>query len=434
MIDGQAKAMIVTRSRLHAVKYKLAFDSYLEEKGYPYKALVAFTGGVIDPENLLPEPYTESRLNGFPESRTVEVFKQKEYRFLIVARKFQTGFNQPLLQTMYVDKRIKKVEAVQTLSRLNRNYPGKNGVFVLDFANKTDDIESAFQDYYQATILSEATDPNKLYDLKRILENFGLFTTQEVQTFARAYFPTKQNPNPNQANLHPILSPIVDRYEQRTPEDKAEIRLRLGEYVGIYGFLVQVITFTDAELEKFYQFGRLLLKKLPFAGDRYPTDLTNYISMDSYRIEETSTGRIQLLTEDGELVPLSDLSVVKPKTDNPAPLSAILAYVNEHFDPGDWSDEDKLNQFTEDMNSRLATQEDLILALDANINPSEETRKLAFESFFQDTLEDMIDNNFDIYQKLTDDTKFGELFRQVMFNNFQQYLAKRNSHSQVSGE
>ncbi|MDX2229773.1 MAG: type I restriction endonuclease [Leptolyngbyaceae cyanobacterium bins.349] len=428
LIDGQAKAMIVTRSRLHAVRYKFACDRYLKEKGYPYRALVAFTGGVVDPDTPLPDPYTESKLNGHPDSQTVEIFRQQDYRFLIVARKFQTGFNQPLLQTMYVDKRLGGVEAVQTLSRLNRIYPSKEKVFVLDFANEADEIQAAFQPYYQATILSEATDPNKLYDLKRTLEGFHLFTAPEVETFARAYFPTKANPNPNQAKLHPILNPIVENnYQQQTPENKAAIRKRLGDYIRTYAFLVHIITFTDAELEKFYQFARWLLKKLPIDRDRLPTDLTDHINMDSYRIQQTSAGQIRLLTEDGELVPLSGLGTGRPTVENLAPLSEILTYINEHFDPGDWSAKDKLSFFADDMNRRLARSEGLARALDPTINPSEETRKLAFETYFKEILEDMIDTNFEIYQKLSDDSSFGELFRQVMFTNFLKYLdATRN--------
>jgi type I restriction enzyme R subunit len=429
LINGQAKAMIVTRSRLQAVRYKLAFDRYLKDKGYPYKALVAFSGGVIDPEYPLPDPYTESNMNGVPESKTVETFQQNEYRFLIVARKFQTGFNQPLLQTMYVDKRLSGVEAVQTLSRLNRTTANKDQVFVLDFANETQEIQSAFQPYYQASILSEATDPNKLYDLKRLLEEFHLFTSNDVENFARAYFPTQKNPKPNQANLHPILNPIVESYQVLTPEEKADFRTRLGDYVRTYAFLVQILTFPDADLEKFYQFARFLIKKLPIDRDRLPTELTNYISMDSYRIQQTSTGKIQLLTEDVKLVPLSGLGTGKPSTIDPAPLSEILTYVNENFDPGDWTEEDKLSFFADDINRRLAKNEGLNRALDPTINPSEETRKLAFDTFFGEILEEMIDTNFDIYQKLSDDTNFGKLFRQVMFNNFQKYLSDRREQN-----
>ncbi len=161
-IGGKAKAMIVTRSRLHAVRYKLAVDKYLAERGYPFKALVAFSGTVQDGG----QAYTESGMNGFPEAQTAKTFERPEYRFLIVANKFQTGFDQPLLHTMYVDKKLGGVNAVQTLSRLNRTHPEKKGTMVLDFANEADEIKAAFEPYYETTLLSEATDPNLLYEIQ----------------------------------------------------------------------------------------------------------------------------------------------------------------------------------------------------------------------------------------------------------------------------
>ena len=435
LINGKAKAMIVTRSRLQAARYKLAFDSYLKTKGYPYKALVAFSGSVSDTEKPLPDLHTESNMNGVPESKTVETFQQNEYRFLIVARKFQTGFNQPLLQTMYVDKKLIGIEAVQTLSRLNRTTANKGDVFVLDFVNGTKDIEEFFQDYYQATILSEATDPNKLYDLKDRLDKFYLFEKAEIETFASVYFPTKQNPKPNQAKLHPILNPIVDRYKERKPEEKADFRSLLGAYVRTYAFLVQILTFPDADLEKFYQFARFLLKKLPINRDRLPIELVNHISMDSYKIKKTSEDDenskpkpILLKAEDGYLKPLSGLGTGQPITENLAPLSEVLEYINEHYGT-DFVHEDKLAFFSEDVFRRLDKSEGIYRALDPKINPSQETQKLAFETYFREILEDMIDTNFDIYKKLSDDTDFGNLFRQVMFNNFQKDLSDRRDQN-----
>ncbi len=186
-IGGKAKAMIVTRSRLHAVRYKLAVDKYLAERGYPFKSLVAFSGSVFDGG----PPYTEANMNGFPEAQTAKTFDRPEYRFLIVANKFQTGFDQPLLHTMYVDKKLGGVNAVQTLSRLNRTHPEKKGTMVLDFANEADEIEKAFEDYYETTLLSEATDPNLLYEVQTRLSAFPVFTEADVNEFARVYFDPK---------------------------------------------------------------------------------------------------------------------------------------------------------------------------------------------------------------------------------------------------
>ena len=173
-IGGRAKAMIVTRSRLHAVRYKLAVDRHLAQLGNPFKALVAFSGTVQDGG----QSYTEPMMNGIPEAQTARTFEAPEYRILIVANKFQTGFDQPLLQTMYVDKKLGGVNAVQTLSRLNRTHPGKPGTMVLDFANQSNDIQAAFQPYYETTILSEATDPNLLYEIETRLKNLPIFTDE----------------------------------------------------------------------------------------------------------------------------------------------------------------------------------------------------------------------------------------------------------------
>src|SRR5438034_3106359 len=181
-IDSKAKAMIVTRSRLHAARYRLAVDKYLAERGYPFKALVAFSGSVQDGG----QSYTESNMNGFSEAQTAKALELPEYRFLIVANKFQTGFDQPLLHTMYVDKKLGGVNAVQTLSRLNRTLPpDKKGTMVLDFANEAAEIQKAFEPYYETTLLAEATDPNLLYEIQDRLAHFPVYTPADVDRFAK---------------------------------------------------------------------------------------------------------------------------------------------------------------------------------------------------------------------------------------------------------
>lgn len=188
-INNKAKAMVVTRSRLHAVRYKLAFDRYIKEQGYPLQTLVAFSGEVNDPDSG--QKFTESGMNEFPESQTSDVFNQDKYRILIVANKFQTGFDQPFLHTMYVDKKLGGVNAVQTLSRLNRIHLDKDDTMVLDFANGAEEIQDSFQDYYQKTLLTETTDPNKLYDFQMMLEDYHIFGRSDVNTFASVYFSPK---------------------------------------------------------------------------------------------------------------------------------------------------------------------------------------------------------------------------------------------------
>lgn len=211
-IGGKAKAMIVTRSRLHAVRYKLAVDRYLKEKEYPFRALVAFSGTVQDGG----QPYTEAGMNSagkkerIGERQTAKEFEKPEYRFLIVANKFQTGFDQPLLHTMYVDKKLGGVNAVQTLSRLNRTHddPKKRGTMVLDFANEADEIRVAFEPYYETTLLSEATNPNLLYEIQSRLLAFPVYTEADVDGFAKVYFDRKGHPGPALCGPRPGGGPL----------------------------------------------------------------------------------------------------------------------------------------------------------------------------------------------------------------------------------
>ncbi len=415
-IGKQAKAMVVTRSRLHAVRYKQMFDRVSKTLRLPWKALVAFSGTVKDPETGL--EYTEAGMNGFSDSQTAEAFKQSGNRFLIVAEKFQTGFDQPLLHTMYVDKILSGVNAVQTLSRLNRIHPpDKEDTMVLDFANEAEDIQEAFQPYYEATLLTEPTDPNKLYDIKRTAEEFLIYQRQDVEAFAKVYFSKKGS----QEKLRPILDPVVERFKEREKDEREEFRKAVTTFVRLYSFLSHVIRFKDPELEKTYQFLRILRALLPTVVERLPVDVTDKINMESYRIQETSTGEIRLLNEDGELEPIKDLGTGGTEEDEKIPLSEIVEYINENYGT-DFTDEDKVQHFARDMERRLTDSEGLRHALDSSINPSRETRLLAFSDYFSEILEDMIDSNTAIYNRIQADPRFGELFREVMFRRVDQFM------------
>jgi type I restriction enzyme R subunit len=240
-ICGRAKAMIVTRSRLHAVRYKRAVDAYIERNSLGFKTLVAFSGKVEDGG----ESYTESGMNGFTERQTAKTFEGPDYRFLIVANKFQTGFDQPLLHTMYVDKKLGGVNAVQTLSRLNRTASAKDGTIVLDFANEADEIQKAFEPYFETTLLSEATDPNLLYETQARLLGFPVYTESDVNAFARVYFDRKAT----QDQLYASLAPLKDRFKTLPSGEQHDFRSQLTDYVRLYAFLAQVLTFADADLE-----------------------------------------------------------------------------------------------------------------------------------------------------------------------------------------
>ena len=271
-IGGKAKAMIVTRSRLHAVRYKLAIDKHLADRGLPFKVLVAFSGAVHDGGRS----YTEGGMNGFPEAQTAKTFERPEYRFLIVANKFQTGFDQPLLHTMYVDKKLGGVNAVQTLSRLNRTHPEKNGTLVLDFANEADVIKAAFEPYYETTLLSEATDPNLLYEIETRLAAFPVYTETDVNGFARVYY----DPKTTQDQLYGALAPMIERFKGLSEEEQHEFRGQLNDYVRLYAFLAQVLTFADADLEKLYVFARHLRRLLPADRVELPREVQQNIDME----------------------------------------------------------------------------------------------------------------------------------------------------------
>jgi type I restriction enzyme R subunit len=242
------------------------------------------------------------------------------------------------------------------------------------------------------------------------VEDHHLFGSEEVDDFAQVYFSMKGK----QEQLQPLLDSVVDRYDLRSTDERADIRKHIGDYVRLYAFLSQVISFTDAVLEKFYQFTRHLLRKLKLPNDPLPVEITRNINMESYRIQQTSSGAIKLIGEDGQLKPISALGTGRPQQADPAPLSEIIEYINEHFGT-DFTTADKVKFFAENMGRRLEGQEGLRRALNVGVNPSEETRKLAFETFFTEMLEDMIDSDFDIYKKIKDDANFGDLFRAVIY-------------------
>ena len=296
-IGGRAKAMIVSRSRLHAVRYKLAVDQHLAELGHQFEALVAFSGTVQDGG----QSYTEHGMNGIPEAQTAKTFESPEYRLLIVANKFQTGFDQPLLQTMYVDKKLGGVNAVQTLSRLNRTHPDKPGTRVLDFANESDDIQAAFQPYYETTILSEATDPNLLYELQTRLKAFPVYTDEDVEAFARVFFADGTTLD----QLYAALAPVVARFSDLQEDERQDFRGQITDYVRLYSFLAQVLTFLDADLEKLYVFARHLRRLLSVEREELPREIQQNIDMESYRIQQTGSGKVALERKGSALDPVA---------------------------------------------------------------------------------------------------------------------------------
>ncbi|HNQ88445.1 MAG TPA: type I restriction endonuclease [Verrucomicrobiota bacterium] len=410
-IGGKAKAMIVTRSRLHAVRYKLAVDAYLKAKGYPFKALVAFSGTVKDGGR----DYTESGMNSesvgknVPETATAATFHQNEFRILIVASKFQTGFDEPLLHTMYVDKKLGGVNAVQTLSRLNRICPpDKEETMVLDFANEADEIQKAFQPYYERTLLKEATDPNLLYDLQTRLDGFHFFTESDVQAFAVIYF----SPKGTQDKLHGALAPVVARYGEAPLDTQSDFRGALVDFVRLYAFLSQVITFTDPDLERLYVFAKLLWRLLPVNRDPLPVEVQNNIDLDAFRLQRTGTTKIQLKTGTQTLDPMTPREEGGVTPQDIEPLSKIIKELNDRFGT-DFSEEDKV--FILQLEQRIANNPALAASL--AVNPPEDAR-LTFNQTVNDALQDMVHANFKFYKQITDNPDFANDFLGWLFERY----------------
>jgi type I restriction enzyme R subunit len=303
-IGGRAKAMVVTSSRLHAVRYKQVFDRYIADKGYKGIAtLVAFSGTVIDPDVPGVE-YTESGMNvdskGKPikEKELPERFDTDEYQVLLVAEKYQTGYDQPLLHTMYVDKRLSGIQAVQTLSRLNRTHAGKEDNFVLDFVNEPEEIRLAFQPYYEQTFIGERADARQLYELQAKLDGHQVYHKNEVEGFSKVFYKPRQSQTPmDHARMNACIDPAVGRFKDLEEEVGEEFRKTLVAYRNLYAFMSQIIPFQDSDLEKLYSYIRFLLAKLP-RGDRGPVyHFEEDVALKFYRLQKIGQQSIILERE-----------------------------------------------------------------------------------------------------------------------------------------
>ncbi|TET44556.1 type I restriction endonuclease subunit R [candidate division TA06 bacterium] len=331
-IGGKAKAMVVTSSRLHAVRYRQAFDKYIAEKGYNgIKTLVAFSGRVVDPD-IPGVEYTEVSLNeGIREKELPEKFATDEYQVLVVAEKYQTGFDQPLLHTMYVDKRLAGIQAVQTLSRLNRTHPGKEDTFVLDFVNEPDEILTAFQPYYEQALVGERVEAQQLYELQAKLDAQQVYHKSEVEEFARVFYkPRKDQTAGDHARMNACLDPAVNRYSKLEEEIQEEFRKTLVAYRNLYAFLAQVIPFQDSDLEKLYSYIRFLLTKLPKRrGPVYSFD--DEVALKYYRLQKISEGLIDL--KPGKIETVSGPTSVGTGAphDVQIELSRLIDILNERF-------------------------------------------------------------------------------------------------------
>jgi type I restriction enzyme R subunit len=392
-----AKAMVVTSSRLHAVRYKQSIDKYIRDKGYADIAtLVAFSGRIEDGSGA---PLTEANMNSFPESRTAEEFGSPDYSILIVAEKFQTGFDQPLLHTMYVDKPLVGLAAVQTLSRLNRIHPLKESTFVLDFRNETEDIVEAFDDFHGATV-APPTDPNILWDTRRQLDNFDVLRPDEVEAALGPLLDAGPSEEKRSAAAYAALAPAKGRFEALTDEGRVEFKDALTRFVRTYSFVSQIAAFTDPALEADYVFCRALSSYMRDAGTVERLDLGSEVELTHLRHQMTFSGNLELTSETGEVRSFFGEGRGGQQELELEHLSSIVEVLNDRFGT-DLTEVDKLllDQFEEDW---VADDE---LSDQAKSN-SLENFGLAFNRKFLNTIIARVDTNDEIFKKILDDEEF----------------------------
>lgn len=364
--------------------------------------LIAFSGTVHDGG----EEYTEVSLNGIKESELPEKFHSGEYQVLLVAEKYQTGFDEPLLHTMFVDKKLSGVKAVQTLSRLNRTCFGKDDTFVLDFVNSAEDIRAAFAPYYEETSIEETTDANIVYELKSKLDEFRVYWQSEIEAFSKAFFkPTKKQGNMDFGVLNSFLDPAVDRYNGLDENEQEEFKSTLAKFVRTYTFLTNIIRLDDADLHKFHAYAKFLQKKLPKREGGGPIFLDDEVSLQYYRVQKIFEGSIAL--EQSEPLP-NKLHPGKPKPEEEkAPLSELIDKINEKFGTEFTNIDKVLEQIVSDMD---ANEE---LRVQAR-NNSQEHFRFPFNDAFMDVVIGRMAQNQQFCERVLDDAKFGDTVRDLL--------------------
>ena len=402
-IGKKAKAMVVTSSRLHAVRYKKAFDKYIQNKGLTdIKTLVAFSGAVIDPDTPGSE-YTETKMNkGVKEKELPQAFASMEYQVLLVfAEKYQTGFDQPLLHTMYVDKRLSGIQAVQTLSRLNRIHIGKEDTFVLDFINEPADIQEAFQPYYEKTMVGEQAESRQLYELESRLNNYQVYHLNEVEGFCRIFYrPKKMQTADDHAKMNICLDPAVTRFKKMDKEKQEEFKDVLKSFRSLYSFLSQIIPFQDSSLEKLYSYIRYLLKKLPRRDFGPMYQFGDEVDLKYYRLQKISDGSISLESgKTGEIDGPTEVGTGSSQEEK-IELSQLIDILNErfgtNFTAGDQLFFDSIKE------TAVADTELKEFALANTLENFEYVFSKKLDSLFIDRME----QNEDITTKFLDETAF----------------------------
>ena len=405
-IGGEARAMVVTSGIERAIQYFHAIRDYLGERKSRYKPIVAFSGEHEYGEAKV----TEASLNGFPSSRIADEIQEDPYRFLICADKFQTGYDEPLLHSMYVDKVLSGIKAVQTLSRLNRARPKKHDVFVLDFMNDAATMQAAFADYYRTTVLAEETDPNKLHDLKATLDGHQLYSDEQIDAFVERYLG-----GDDRDRLDPILDACVAEYRTRLDEDgQVDFKGKAKAFLRTYGFLSAILPYTQGSWEKLSIFLTFLVPKLPAPREEdLSKGILEAIDMDSYRVEKRAVVRIQLPDEDAEIEPVPTMGgghKPEPELDR---LSNILKAFNDEFGDIQWSDADRVHKLiTEDIPSRVAADQ---AYQNARLNSDKQNARIEHDRALTRVMTAVLKDDTELFRQFMDNEGFRRWLTDTVF-------------------
>lgn len=406
-IGGQARAMVVTSSIPRCIEYYYAINKCLAARHSPYKAIVAFSG---EHKYQGQEPaLTSAAMNGFSDAKIPKTLKTDPYRLLVVADMFQTGFDEPLLHTMYVDKMLYDIKAVQTLSRLNRCHPMKHDTFVLDFANKPEMIEQSFSRYYRTTLLSGETDPNKLYDLIATMEGYQVYSNDHVEKLVDLYLNGAERDM-----LDPILDACTVVYKNLDTEDQIKFKSSAKAFCRTYGFLGAILPYGDAEWEKLSIFLNLLIPKLPSPrNDDFSEGILDVIDLDSYRLEAQESMSIKLEDADAEVAPVPTGStghIVNPEMDL---LSIILNDFNDMFGNIDWKEPDNVRRQIIAIPDMVAKDEKYQNAMK---NSDKQNARMESERALQQVIFSVMADNMELFKQFQDNPSFKKWLSDMVFN------------------
>lgn len=406
-LNGKSRAMVVTASIPRCIETYYAINKCLADRHSPYKAIIAFSGECK--YNGQEPALTSAGLNGFPDAKIPKEFKKDPYRLLVVADMFQTGFDEPLLQTMYVDKPLYDIAAVQTLSRLNRACPGKDEVYVLDFANKTSTIEEAFSKFYRTTILSGETDPNKLYDLITLMESYQVYDNDDVEHVVDLFLGGAERDR-----LDPLLDPCVATYNELETDDQIKFKSAAKSFVRTYGFLGSILPYGNVDWEKLSIFLNLLIPKLPSPReDDLSEGILSTIDLDSYRNEAQEAVAIKLEDEDAEIAPVPAGTVghiVEPELD---PLSKIIMDFNDMFGNIQWNDADNVQRQILQIPAMVSRDEKYQNAMK---NSDEQEARTESERALQKVIFSIMADNMELFKQFQDNPSFKKWLTNMVFN------------------